>query len=84
MFVSKPEIERKNQLFVVLEKQLGVGKGNSGRFSNSRLIRASLLGSRLDNAVTDGVKHKAGGLVYVQLLHEPRAMRFRRFHADTK
>ena len=40
--------------------------------------------SRLDQTPADRVAHKAGCLVNIQFLHEPHAVRFSRFHADTK
>src|ERR1700676_1355461 len=40
--------------------------------------------SGLDDTVTDGVEDESGGLVNIQLLHEPGAMRFGGFYADAK
>jgi hypothetical protein len=40
--------------------------------------------SGLDDTLTDGVAHEARSLVNIKLVHQPCAMRFGCFHADTK
>jgi len=39
---------------------------------------------RTDDAAADGIEHQAGGLVDVEFLHQPGAMRLRGFDADAE
>jgi len=49
-----------------------------------RKLQLLALESGLDDTVTNGIQHQAGCLVNIQLLHQPGAMRFGRFHPDAE
>src|SRR6185295_335217 len=58
--------------------------GLSGELSNLCKERPTSRSLGADQAPPDGVADQIGGLVYVELGHDPRSVRFRGLYADSE